>query len=125
MWGDPLRVTRTCHVACPKDLCWGLCLCLSCHFYADDTQLYCSFKLQDQAASVQAIAKNMIKLNKDKTGILVIGKKQKVIPSIEGIRVAGKYIKVSSNAKNIVITFHTPINLNIICKTTFYHLRSI
>ena len=28
---------------------------LSCHFYADDTQLYCSFKLHDQAASVQAI----------------------------------------------------------------------
>ena len=28
---------------------------LSCHFYADDTQLYCSFKLHDQAVSVQAI----------------------------------------------------------------------
>ena len=28
---------------------------LSCHFYADDTQLYCSFKLHDQAASVQTI----------------------------------------------------------------------
>ena len=28
---------------------------LSCHFKADDTQLYCSFKLHDQAASVQAI----------------------------------------------------------------------
>ena len=25
------------------------------HFYADDAQLYCSFKLHDQAASVQAI----------------------------------------------------------------------
>ena len=28
---------------------------LLCHFYADDTQLYCSFKLHHQAASVQAI----------------------------------------------------------------------
>ena len=28
---------------------------LSCHFYADDTQLYCPLKLHDQAASVQVI----------------------------------------------------------------------
>ena len=28
---------------------------LSCHFYADDTQLYCSFKLHDQVASLQVI----------------------------------------------------------------------
>ena len=28
---------------------------LSCHFYADGTQLYCSFKFHDQTASVQAI----------------------------------------------------------------------
>ena len=28
---------------------------LSCHFYADDSQLYCSFKLRDQVASVQVI----------------------------------------------------------------------
>ena len=28
---------------------------LSCHFYADDTQLYCSFKLHDQVALVQVI----------------------------------------------------------------------
>ena len=28
---------------------------LSCHFYADDTQLYCSFKLHDQVASAQVI----------------------------------------------------------------------
>ena len=51
---------------------------LSCHFYADDTQLYCSFNFHDQAASVQAIESflndidawmlaNMLKLNRDKT----------------------------------------------------------
>ena len=28
---------------------------LAYHFYADDSQLYCSFKLQDQATSVRAI----------------------------------------------------------------------
>lgn len=57
-------------MACSKDLCWGQTICivqvpacgdivkchgLSCHFYADDTQLYCSFKLHDQVVSVQVI----------------------------------------------------------------------
>ena len=66
---------------------------LSCHFYADDTQLYCSFKLHDQATSVQAIEScindidawmlaNTLKLSKDKTELLVIGSKHKVNPPI-------------------------------------------
>ena len=73
---------------------------LSCHFKADDTQLYCSFKLHDQAASVQAIESrlndidawtlaNMLKLNKDKIELLVIGPKHKVNPPIKGTHVAG------------------------------------
>ena len=50
---------------------------LSCHFYADHSQLYCSFKLHDQVDSVQVIESclndsdawmlaNMLKLNRDK-----------------------------------------------------------
>ena len=84
---------------------------LSCHIYADDTQLYCSFKVHDQAASVQAIESclndidawmlaNMLKLNRDKTELLVIGPKHKVNPPIKGIHVAGEYIEVSNNARN-------------------------
>ena len=84
---------------------------LSCHFYADDTQLYCPFKLHDQAAAVQAIESclndidawmlaNMLKLNRDKTELLVIGPKHKVNPPIKGIHVAGEYIEVSNNARN-------------------------
>ena len=78
---------------------------LSCHFYADDTQLYCSFKFHDQTASVQAIESclndidawmlaNMLKLNRDKTELLVIRPKDKVNPPIKGIHVAGEYSKV-------------------------------
>ena len=65
------------------------------HFYADDTQLYYSFNLHDQAASVQAIESclndidawmlaNMLKLNRDKTELLVIGPKHKVNPPTTG-----------------------------------------
>ena len=84
----------------------------SCHFYTDDTRLYCSFKLHDQAASVQAIESclididawmlaNMLKLNRDKTELLVIRPK--------GIHVAGEHIKVSNNARNISVIFDSHV----------------
>ena len=85
---------------------------ISCHFYADDTQLYCSFKFNDQAAPVHAIESwlndidvwmlaNMLRLNRDKAGLLLIVPKHKVSPPIKGIHAAGKYIEVSNNARNI------------------------
>ena len=81
---------------------------LSCPFYADDTQLYCSFKLHDQAASVQAIESclndidawmlaNMLKLSKDKTELLVIGPKHIVNPPIT------KYSKVKKLSLKIML----------------------
>ena len=113
---------------------------LSCNFYADDTQLYCSFKLHDQAASVQAIESclndtdtwmlaNMLNLNRDKRELLVIGLKHKVNPPIKGIHVAGEYIEVSNNARKIGVIFYSHVNLEKhvrnTCKTAFYHLRNI
>ena len=95
---------------------------MSLNFYADDTQLYCSFKLHDQAPSVQAIESclndidawmlaNMLKLNRDKTELLVIGSKHKVNPPIKDIHVAGEYIEVSNNARNIGVIFYSHVNL--------------
>ena len=89
---------------------------LSCHFYADDTQPYCSFTLHDQAASVQAVESclndidawmlaNMLKLNRDKTELLVTGPKQKVNPPIKGIHVADEYIEFSNNVRNRGLIF--------------------
>ena len=113
---------------------------LLCHFYADDTQPYCSFKLHDQAASGQAIESclndidawllaSMFKLNRDKTELLVIGPKHKVNPPIKGIHVAGEYIEVSNNARNIGVIFDSHVNLEKhitnTCKTAFYHLQNI
>ena len=113
---------------------------LSRHFYADDTQPYCSFTLHDQAASVQAIESclndidawmvaNMLKLNRDKTELLVIGPKHKVNPPSNGIHVAGAYTEVSNNARNIGVSFASHVSLEkhamSTCKTAFYHLRNI
>ena len=98
-----------------------------CHFYADDAQLYCSFKIHDQVASVQIIESclndidawmlaNMLKLNRDKTEFLVIGPKHKVNPPIKGIYVAG-----DSSARNIGVIVDSHVNLEKhvtdLCKT--------
>ena len=72
---------------------------------------------------------SMLKLNRDKTELLVIGPKHKVNPPIKGIHVAGEYIEVSNNARNIGVIFDSHVNLekHVIntCRTTFYHLRNI
>ena len=72
---------------------------------------------------------SMLKLNRDKTELLVIGPKHKVNPPIKGIYVAGEYIEVSNNARNIGVIFDSHVNLekHVIntCRTTFYHLRNI
>ena len=71
----------------------------------------------------------MLKLNRDKTELLVIGPKHKVNPPIKGIHVAGEYIEVSNNARNIGVIFDSHVNLEKhimnTCKTAFYHLRNI
>ena len=67
---------------------------------------------------------NMLKLNRDKTELLVIGPKHKVNPPIKGIHVAGEYIEVSNNAR---IDSHVNLEKHVMntCKTAFYHLRNI
>ena len=71
----------------------------------------------------------MLKLNREKTELLVIGPKHKVNPPIKGIHVAGEYIQVSNNARNIGVIFDSHVNLEKhvmnTCKTAFYHLRNI
>ena len=72
---------------------------------------------------------SMLKLNRDKTELLVIGPKHKVNPPIKGIHVAGEYIEVSNNARNrgVIFDFHVNLEKHIMntCKTAFYHLRNI
>ena len=128
MWRAP-RICAGAYIVCILHVpAWRHCQkswpILSLNFYADDTQLYWSFKLHDQAPSVQAIESclndidawmlaNMLKPNRsrDKTELLVIGPKHKINPSIKGIHVAGEYIEVSNNARNIGVIFGSHVNL--------------
>ena len=76
---------------------------LSYHFYADDSQLYITFKPINEIATISNIEacindinnwmiSNKLKLNKGKTELLVIGSNSRCRPLVESITVAGEHI---------------------------------
>ena len=116
---------------------------LSYHFYADDSQLYLSFQptvLGDRDLAVSSIEScvdeishwmmvNRLKLNKDKTELLVISAKHLPRPLLHEISVAGETIPSVQKARNIGTMFDSHFcfkdHITDICKSSFYHLRNI
>ena len=72
---------------------------------------------------------DMLKLNTDKTELLLIGPKRKVNPPIKVIYVAGDYNEASSSARNVDVIFDLHVNLEKhvmnTCKMAFYHSRNM
>ena len=91
---------------------------LSYHFYADDSQLYLSFQPTipgDRDLAVSNIERcvleidhwmlvNRLKLNKDKTELLVISAKHLPVPIVQEISVVSETICSSQKAGNIGVT---------------------
>ena len=113
---------------------------LSYHFYADDSQLYMSFKPMNQSVLISCIEacikdidawmlSNMLKLNKDKTELLVIWSQYRLPPSVEDVIVAGERIEASHTVRNLGVTFDGNMNLEQhvknVCKSAFYHIHNI
>ena len=116
---------------------------LSFHFYADDTQLYVTFEtssLNDMElskcrleAGVQEIDTwmllNRLKLNKDKTELLVISSVHRDRPPLSHIDVVEERVLASPKASNIGVLFDESLSMvpqvTAICKSAFYHLRKI
>lgn len=116
---------------------------LSFHFYADDTQLYVTFEtssLNDMELSkcrLEACVReidawmllNRLKLNKDKTELLVISSLHLARPTLSNIHVCDERVLASSRASNIGVLFDESLSMapqvTAICKSAFYHLRKI
>ena len=116
---------------------------VSFHQYADDTQIYCSFKLSDSGDFEQTklrlqscvndiyawMVHNNLQLNDDKTKILVFHAKHRPPPPLKSLQVATACVKPSDHARNIGVIFDSNLSLDrqisTIGKSAFYSIRSI
>ena len=111
------------------------------HFYADDTQLFLSCKPAEISHSLENLescvtdiknwmAVNFLKLNDDKTEILLLGSKHSLsnVPSIS-VKVGELEITSQSFVKNLGAYFDSTLSMeNFVaqkCKTAAYYLRCI
>ena len=113
------------------------------HLYADDTQLYLSFKLGNGNEAVSKIAsviqdlrhwmaQNFLKLNDDKTEVLLIGTKQQCEKaSLQDLAIGQSMITVGvkNSVRNLGAVFDSHLSMHqhvqTICKNAHYHLRQI
>jgi len=116
---------------------------LDYHLYADDTQLYISFKTNSFAdlctakSSVQLCVKdidrwmtnNMLKLNQDKTELVVISSKFHPRPFIDSVLVGDECICPKVSARNLGVILDECLSMEEhirrICSVSQYHLRNI
>ena len=113
------------------------------HFYADDIQLYLSFNSlggDDQACSVARVefcvreidnwmTRNKLKLNRDKTQLLVVSSIYLPRPSLDSIVVGDYRVCSSITARNIGVVFDQTLSREkhviSVCKSALFCLRNI
>ena len=100
------------------------------HFYADDTQIYFSF---DSEACVKDVSdwmsSNKLKLNSDKTELLLIASRFRPRPHFPLLNICGDQIRASASARNIGVIFDSYMNfecqVSSVCKASFFHIRNV
>ena len=112
------------------------------HVYADDTQLYMSFRIGSHSTAAAKIEKcvseikswmnnNWLQLNDSKSEVLLFCSKSnlKHVPNNFNICVGNDEIPVCASARNIGVMFdqHMAMDTHIskICQSTYFQLRSI
>ena len=114
---------------------------LTAHFYADDTQIYLSFKPEDEATSIaklencvaevrQWMASNFLKLNDEKTELIFLGSSHNLSRlSCSSILVGDSTISDSTKVRNIGAIFDQQMKMEQqvqdTCKAAWYRLHQI
>jgi hypothetical protein len=111
------------------------------HFYADDTQIYLSCDLhniQNTTTKIEKcieeirawMASNFLRLNDEKTELLLLGSKSSVSKAGSiSLKIGDEFISSSTHAKNIGVVMDNTLNMqyhiNSLCKSAWFHLRNI
>ena len=116
---------------------------ISYHLYADDTQLYTSFRptnnnennvcetLSNCVVEIKNwMTENLLQLNTDKTELNIFGTRQMLLNVANtDFNIAGDSIEVTSCTKNLGVIFDNTMNMNdhisLICRKSFNEIRSI
>ena len=115
---------------------------LSHHLYADDTQVYISLSQSNAQESLSTFSdcltdilswmeSSKLKLNPDKTDLIIIGTKQqrnKVINHFP-VKLLGSDTFPSDTVRNLGVIFDSDFNfrqhISQVCKSCFYHIRDL
>ena len=110
------------------------------HLYADDTQLYLTFKsstadlaklvIEDCVRDIDAwMTVNMLKMNRYKTDLVVLNANHRPPPPLTSISVCDELISKTSTARNIGLLYDTVMSMEhpvtAVCKAGFFHLRNV
>ena len=118
------------------------------HFYADDAQLYITFRTSSVSDMNLSNAKlvncdrdmdawmlsNKLKLNKDKSEVLVISSSYRPQPPLSSVDICNDVVSIetvscSPSARNIGFIFDQSLcmipHVSAVCQSSFFHLRNI
>ena len=114
------------------------------HFYADDSQVYISFKPIDTVSQTEALHRiencltdiivwmntNMLKLNTDKTEVMLFTSKAnaKYVENVS-VKVGESLIQSTDRVRNLGAIFSPSMEMehqiNSVCRSAYFHLRNI
>ena len=114
---------------------------LGFHIYADDTQIYFAFNVNNVDSAIQRLEQcileirswmvtHKLKLNDDKTDFIVISSphNNKEINSVQ-IKIGNETINTSKTVRNLGVVFDCVFNMEnhitSVCQSCYFHLRNI